>query len=572
MAKKKRNPQRPTPSQRGNNSAARKTGPAPSLKPGKLDQRDVSTVASALAKNPTIPIALLKPTTDSKTTRSGTSLPETVADEAEIVEESASPSSEEPATEPFDSAETEDVGPTLEEPATTLAVAEIPESHGELDSKCDSPAESQPTEVEESSATPEEAESATGAAESVLADSEPATVPEDEPAPDSDARTLQPQAEASVDSSGPAQLIAVAEQRPGPVLVSAAAEQSAYSARSVGFPNPSPVARVSNEASATPHRPGAGGKAERRVAVLDAPSNLGLRPPTPYTVPGCAKAPGALRDHQLLARLSAHDAGCLTPPRFDCSEWQPGDGVGQADSIADYTVRLANRVRELWTGGYFPVVLGGDCSILLGNALACKQASVEHDTSIGLAFIDAHSDFRHPGNSKFVGAAAAEDLALVTGRGQPDLTDIDGLRPYFEAENVVTLGLRADDSHRVELSASGIGVRTVPQMRSEGTPRSAEWGLERLNPLDGFWIHLDTDVLDPSVMPAVDGPTPGGISHGELQQMLAGLVNHPKCVGMDVTVFDPDYDPQGTYAGELVDTMVNSLAEGRLSAVVPREI
>ena len=58
----------------------------------------------------------------------------------------------------------------------------------------------------------------------------------------------------------------------------------------------------------------------RRIAVLDAPTNLGLRPPTPTSVPGCAKAPGALRDHGLLARLQARDAGCLTPPRYD-----PGD-------------------------------------------------------------------------------------------------------------------------------------------------------------------------------------------------------------------------------------------------------
>jgi arginase len=54
-----------------------------------------------------------------------------------------------------------------------------------------------------------------------------------------------------------------------------------------------------------------------RIAILDAPSNLGLRPPTANSVPGCAKAPGALRDHALVSRLGARDAGCLTPPRFD---------------------------------------------------------------------------------------------------------------------------------------------------------------------------------------------------------------------------------------------------------------
>ena len=68
----------------------------------------------------------------------------------------------------------------------------------------------------------------------------------------------------------------------------------------------------------------------RRIAVLDAPSNLGLRPPTATSVPGCAKAPGALRDKGLVARLDARDAGCLTPPRYDPGDWRPGDGVSHA--------------------------------------------------------------------------------------------------------------------------------------------------------------------------------------------------------------------------------------------------
>ncbi|GAB4006716.1 hypothetical protein GCM10029992_58380 [Glycomyces albus] len=212
----------------------------------------------------------------------------------------------------------------------------------------------------------------------------------------------------------------------------------------------------------------------RRVAVLDAPSNLGLRPPTPHTVPGCAKAPGALRDHRLVARLGAIDAGCLTPPRFDAAGWRPGDGVGQAKAIAEYTRQLADRVERLWRERRFPLVLGGDCSILLGPTLAARRRTERDGKARGLVFVDAHSDFRHPGNSKYVGAAAAEELALATGRGQPDLTDIGGLRPYVDTDHLVMLGLRTDDPHRVELEATGISLKTVPELRATGTARAAE--------------------------------------------------------------------------------------------------
>jgi arginase len=297
----------------------------------------------------------------------------------------------------------------------------------------------------------------------------------------------------------------------------------------------------------------------RRVSVLDAPSNLGLRPPNRHTVPGCAKAPGALRDHRLVQRLSALDAGCLTPPRFDASGWRPGDGVGQAKAIAEYTRRLADRVERIWRERRFPLVLGGDCSILLGPALAARRRTERDGKARGLVFVDAHSDFRHPGNSKYVGAAAAEDLALATGRGQPDLTDIGGLRPYVDTGHLVMLGLRADDPHRIELEATGIAMRTVPQLRAGGVGRSAEWALGAVGDVATFWLHVDADVLDPSVMPAVDGPAPGGISLGELGQIIAICAADERCSGMELTVFDPDYDPDGEYAKALADMLVEAL-------------
>ncbi|HZN17257.1 MAG TPA: arginase family protein [Micromonosporaceae bacterium] len=298
----------------------------------------------------------------------------------------------------------------------------------------------------------------------------------------------------------------------------------------------------------------------RRIAVLDAPSNLGLRPPTPMSVPGCAKAPGALRDQGLLARLGARDAGCLTPPRYDPGDWRPGDGVCHAAEIADYSLRLADRIGALMDAGELPLVLGGDCSVLIGSAVAMHRYGAETGTRTGLVFVDGHSDFRHPGNASYVGAAAGEDLALVTGRGQPDLTAIEGRRPYFRDLDVVVLGIRAHDEYRLDLQAAGIAFRSVPQLRVEGAARSAQWARDQLADCAGYWVHVDVDVLDPAVMPAVDAPDPGGIAYAELELLLAGLVATPRCLGLEVTVFDPDYDLDGGYAAEIVNALVSGLA------------
>jgi arginase len=302
--------------------------------------------------------------------------------------------------------------------------------------------------------------------------------------------------------------------------------------------------------------------AVRRIAVLDAPSNLGLRPPTATSVPGCAKAPGALRDQDLLARLGARDAGCLTPPRYDPGDWRPGDGVSQADAIAWYTRRLADRLTAVIDGGEFPLVLGGDCAVLLGAALAMRRMSDRDELPYGLVYVDGHSDFRHPGNASYVGAAAGEVVALATGRGQPDLTNLDGLRPYLRDEHVVLLGIRARDEYRLDLQAAGLAFRPVPQLRSDGAGRTAQWAVQQLAGCVGYWVHVDVDVLDPAVMPAVDAPDDGGIGYAELELLIAGLVGNPDCLGMELTVFDPDYDPDGAYAQELVGALVAGLGAG----------
>ncbi|MFC0503104.1 arginase family protein [Micromonospora costi] len=307
----------------------------------------------------------------------------------------------------------------------------------------------------------------------------------------------------------------------------------------------------------------------RRIAVLDAPTNLGLRPPTPSSVPGCAKAPGALRDHDLLARLRARDAGCLTPPRYDPGEWRPGDGVCHAPEISGYSVALADRIGAIIDRGEFPLVLGGDCSVLLGSALAMHRLGEAVGGRIGLVFVDGHSDFRHPGNASYVGAAAGEDLALVTGRGQADLAAIEGRRPYFRDIDVVVLGIRAQDEYRLDLQAAGILTRPVPALRAEGAARTAQWAHEQLADCAGYWVHIDVDVLDPAVMPAVDAPDPGGIAFAELEILLAGLVDTPHCLGVELTVFDPDYDPDGSYAAEIVNTVVAGLSPVTAPEAVP---
>jgi arginase len=280
----------------------------------------------------------------------------------------------------------------------------------------------------------------------------------------------------------------------------------------------------------------------RNPVLIDAPSNLGLRPPAEGAVPGCYKTPGVLRDLGILNRLGAADGGVVTPGRY-VGTWQPGDGVRNSAALAAYTRALAARVTSVRASGGFPVVLGGDCSISLGAMLALRRAG-----RYGIAYLDGHDDFRHLGVADHVGAAAGEDLAIMTGRGAGDLADIDGLRPYVRDEDVLVLGVRSAES--AQLRAAGIAHVTSEAIMADGLALSSPF-----EGLDGFWIHVDIDVLDPAYVSAVDSPDPGGLDPDTLVAVLRELLSRPGAAGFELTVFDPDLDPDGHQAALVADIL-----------------
>lgn len=297
----------------------------------------------------------------------------------------------------------------------------------------------------------------------------------------------------------------------------------------------------------------------KAIAVLDAPSVLGLRPPAPGRVPGARRLPEALRGNRLVERLGAGDAGRVDPPPYS-PEIDPATGVRNGTTIPGYSIALADRLAGLLREGAFPLVLGGDCSILVGAMLALRRLG-----RYGLVSIDGGLDFRHPGNAHLVGpvgSVAGEDLAVVTGRGAPQLTDLEGRRPLVAEADVVAMGHRSLDEFADEVLATPMTLLDVAGLRRLGPAEAAGRALAILTGrgVQGFWVHVDTDVLDPELMPAVDSPEPGGLLHQELATLLQTLTASELATGMQVTIFDPDLDPDGRLAAELTDTIVAGLA------------
>jgi arginase len=292
----------------------------------------------------------------------------------------------------------------------------------------------------------------------------------------------------------------------------------------------------------------------RHLAVLDAPSNLGLKPPSPGKEPGVKNMPGVLRAHGILQRLRAEDAGIVVPGSYT-SAVDPAIGVRNAKEIRDYSLLLADRIGELLGHGRFPVVLGGDCSILLGSGLALRKRG-----RYGLLFVDGHTDLLTPSISQ-TGGAAGMDLALATGIGPELLTDIEGRKPYIRPEDTTLCGYRrpVPGDKSAAIPQPPMAAFPLSLIRQQGVTQSAQRVVAHLEsaPTKGFWVHVDMDVLATKWMSAVDSPEPGGMTPHELSTVLKAAVKSERCIGMELTIYDPTLDPSGSGA----DLIVNMLAE-----------
>jgi arginase len=287
-------------------------------------------------------------------------------------------------------------------------------------------------------------------------------------------------------------------------------------------------------------------------AIVEAPSHLGLR------AAGVEALPEALLAAGLAERLGARRATRLAIPAFDPTI-DAATGLLNPRGLRDYASQLADAVGAVLDEGAFPIVLGGDCTILLGITLALRRRG-----RFGLLFLDGHADFYQP-EAEPAGEAASMELALVTGRGPDLVTNLEGQRPLLRDEDLVVFGFRDADHAAAEGSrplAPTIYAKDLASVRERGVERAAGDALahlERTGGPAGFWVHLDVDVLDDAIMPAVDYHLPDGLTWEELIAVLRTAVASDHATGLDITIFNPSLDPDGRVARSLVDALVAAL-------------
>jgi arginase len=301
----------------------------------------------------------------------------------------------------------------------------------------------------------------------------------------------------------------------------------------------------------------------RGIAIVGAPTSIGIRTYDSGEPRHLDRAPGVFRELGLVQRLGASDLGDVMPPAYR-DYVRPVGRPRNETEVGAYCLTLGERVEEATSDGRFAVVLGGDCSIVLGSLLGARKTA---KGSVGLVYVDAHADFGTPEESH-TGSVASMCLALAVGRGNTPLARIAGDAPLVLAKDVVLIGRRdaAEPWYgHAALAASPILDIPGAVLRDRGAADVAATTLKRLTLPEsseeprGFWIHLDADVINPTVMPAVDSPTPGGPTIEELVDLLTPLAHHPRALGLELTIYDPGLDPDRSCATRLLLLLENVL-------------
>jgi arginase len=293
------------------------------------------------------------------------------------------------------------------------------------------------------------------------------------------------------------------------------------------------------------------GLVQRQYAVIEAPSILGLKPT------GVERLAAFLVGNGLVASVKARYADRVEPPGYRAVR-DPETLTLNAHAIAEWSPQLADAVEHVLDRDECPLILGGDCSILLGSTLAFRRRG-----RFGLLFIDGHADFYQP-EANPNGEAASMDLAFATGYGPALLTNIEQRAPLVRPEDTVAFGFRDADEQRHYGSQplpADILALDLWSVREMGVEQAMQTALKRVArpELDGFFIHLDADCLNDDIMPAVDYRLPDGFSYNELTAILTLAMTSGRVVGLEVTIYNPALDEDGSAGRLLTNLLVTAL-------------
>ena len=230
--------------------------------------------------------------------------------------------------------------------------------------------------------------------------------------------------------------------------------------------------------------------------------------------------------------------------------------------IVNACTKLAASVEEISSKGDFPLVLGGDHSIVLGTLAGLAASAKKENKKIGVLYVDAHGDFNDT-NTSPTGNIHGECLAASAGLGLPDLTNL-----YFEGQkvdphNICFVGCRdLDPGEKVLMKKTGVTVFTMSDIDRQGFSEIVKKVLKFFE-THADWIHVsfDMDVLDPMYAPGTGIPLPGGLTNREALLLMEEMASIGKVKSAEIVEVNPILDVRNQTAILAVSLAARLLGE-----------
>lgn len=278
-------------------------------------------------------------------------------------------------------------------------------------------------------------------------------------------------------------------------------------------------------------------------------------------VRGTNAAPQILFNSGLLNRLKAlnHNLSTETCPVEACPVDVENSDAKHLDPITKSCITLADRVMATKAKGQFPLILGGDHSILLGTLAGASLAAQKEGKTLGVIYVDAHGDFNTPESSP-TGNIHGMCLAASCGIGLPQLVNLHHEGQKIKPENVYIIGPRdLDDTEKVVMRKANVNVRTMTDICENGFNSIVLNAIKDLSSrCDAIHLSFDIDSVDPVYAPGTAIHVPGGISSREAIHLMTLLHRCPKLYSADFVELNPFRD-QNNHTADLIVTLIAHL-------------
>jgi arginase len=282
---------------------------------------------------------------------------------------------------------------------------------------------------------------------------------------------------------------------------------------------------------------------ERTYHVLGVPLRTGS------LYPGSENDAQAYRDAGLLARLHAAgrqavDEGDVAIPSYlphhaipPIRSW-PGPRIAW-DCVGE---RLGPLLRQ---PGHVPLLIGCDCSIVVGTAQALMGDAAGE---VHVLYVDGDYDDAAPTPTRCQSAAATAVWLLT--RASPFWAG-----PPLRASQVTVIGWTVPS----QSAQAGMGSFSLADIRRLGPRAAARRALDAVPASASILLHLDVDAFRRRDLPAVYFPHEEGLALDEGAELLGGLLADPRIRVVEVSEYAALRDLDQRCAGALVGMLAEGL-------------